>query len=203
MRSPRLLTRLLPLGLSGVAGLALAGNWSDFKAAFPGLPCQDGWAGCIVDGTPVSPGMVLDAQGRPHPADMRLGFFEFDPLPSLSPFAALSAYTLLKDGRLPDPALPVQSWSRVMDDRPIKPGEDMMARWAAGQPKLLWWNGRTLTFDLTIDPGEQEEKPADGHPLLPELLRDAATYKAHLERTAALPLDPETVQSLQQLGYIH
>jgi hypothetical protein len=126
-----------------------------------------------------------------------------EPIVLPAPFAALSAYTLLKDGRLPDPALPVQSWSRVMDDRPIKPGEDMMARWSAGQPKLLWWNGRTLTFDLSVDPGEQEGKPAEGHPLLPELTRDAAAYKAHLERTAALPLDPETVQSLQQLGYIH
>lgn len=93
MRNTRLPTRLLPLGLLGVAGLALAGTWSDFSAAFPGLPCQDGWAGCIVDGSPVSPGMVLDGQGRPHAADMRLGFFDFDALPSLSPFAGLSDYT--------------------------------------------------------------------------------------------------------------
>lgn len=126
-----------------------------------------------------------------------------EPVVLPEPFAALSAYTLLKDGRLPDPALPVMSWSRVMDDRPIKPGEDMMARWSAGQPKLLWWNGRTLTFDLVNDPGEQEERPADGHPLLPSFLPEVEAYKAHLERTNALPLDPETVQSLKQLGYIH
>lgn len=88
---------LLRFGLSGallgVAGLALAGGWSEFAASFPGLPCQDGWAGCVVDGTPMSPGMVLDKAGRPHASNMRVGFFDFDPLPAFSPFQGLSSYT--------------------------------------------------------------------------------------------------------------
>ncbi|MCB9778405.1 MAG: hypothetical protein H6742_07575 [Alphaproteobacteria bacterium] len=91
------LDKLLPLGLSaallGLAGVAVAQSWGDFEAAFPGLPCQDGWAGCIVGGAPVSPGMVLDGAGRPHPSDMRIGFFDFDALPALSPFTPLSEYT--------------------------------------------------------------------------------------------------------------
>lgn len=88
----------LPVGLLGVAGVALAASWGDFKSAFPALPCQDGWAACLVDGQPVTPGMVLDSKGRPHPADMRIGFFEFDALPGLSPFGSLSAY---KGGEVP------------------------------------------------------------------------------------------------------
>lgn len=89
---------LLPVGLFGVVGVALAASWGDFKAAFPALPCQDGWAACVVDGQPVTPGMVLDGKGRPHAADMRIGFFEFDALPGLSPFEGLSAY---KGGEVP------------------------------------------------------------------------------------------------------
>jgi len=75
------------------AGAALAEeSWSSFDAAFPGLPCKDGWAACVVDDVVVSPGMVLDQGSRPHPAHMRLGFFDLDPLPGLSPFGDLSAY---------------------------------------------------------------------------------------------------------------
>ncbi len=106
-------------GLVGFAGLALAGNWSEFGAAFPGLPCQDGWASCLVDGQRLSPGMVLDSSGRPHPSDMRLGFFEFDALPALSPFSGLSSYTgegvepaggdAVADAEPPAPVEPVET----------------------------------------------------------------------------------------------
>ena len=87
-------SHILPFGLLGAAGVAFAaGSWSGLRPAFPGLPCQDGWAACMVDGAYVSPGMVLDGAQRPHPADMRVGFFDFAPLPSLSPFAGLTAYS--------------------------------------------------------------------------------------------------------------
>lgn len=93
MRWRNLPLLLSSVGLLGVAGVALAAaSWSDFKPAFPPLPCQDGWAACLVGGQAVTPGMVLDGQGRPHPADMRIGFFDFDGLPGLSPFSGLSAY---------------------------------------------------------------------------------------------------------------
>jgi hypothetical protein len=48
-----------------------------------------------VGGTVLAPGSVKDLAGRPHAADMRVGFWEFDPLPALSPFEPLSPY----DGR--------------------------------------------------------------------------------------------------------
>ncbi len=80
-------------GLGGISSLALAASsWADFDAAFPALPCPDGWAGCVVDGTVVTPGMVFDSARRPHPSDMRFGFFEFESLPTSSPFSELSEY---------------------------------------------------------------------------------------------------------------
>ncbi len=93
MSSRSSLSRLLPLGLLGAASLAVAGSWGEFEAAFPTHPCQDGWSGCVVDGKRLSPGMVLDDKGRPHPSSMRFGFFDFDALPALSPFEPLSDYT--------------------------------------------------------------------------------------------------------------
>jgi hypothetical protein len=82
------LVTLLALG-----GLAWAGDWASMKAVFPAFPCSDGWAGCMVGDRYVSSGPVVDAAGRPHPADMRFGFFEFDSLPGSSPFTGLSVYT--------------------------------------------------------------------------------------------------------------
>ena len=52
------------LALFGVTGLAIAAGWQDFAPAFPGQPCSDGWAGCIVGDTVVTPGMVLDGAQR-------------------------------------------------------------------------------------------------------------------------------------------
>ena len=49
----------------------------------------------MVGGAVLAPGSVKDGKGRPHAADMRVGFWEFDPLPALSPFEPLSPY----DGR--------------------------------------------------------------------------------------------------------
>jgi len=84
-----------PISMLGgllLGGVAIAGSWTDFGPSFESFPCQDGWAACVVNDTVVSPGMVLDGQGRPHPAGQRIGFFAFDALPSISPFEALSAY---------------------------------------------------------------------------------------------------------------
>jgi hypothetical protein len=140
---------------------------------------------------------------------VKVPFLYFDNLASTqitlpTPMSATTAYHLVLHGALPEPALPVVSWSRVMDDRPVKPGEDMLAQWQAGAPKLLWWNGKTMSFDLAADPGE-------AHPVEPAVATPAqradldarvAVYRAHLETSSKLPLDPETVESLRKLGYL-
>jgi hypothetical protein len=139
---------------------------------------------------------------------VRVPFLYFDNLletqPKLpEPMSATTAFFLLRDGRLPEPALPVVSWSRVMDERPIKPGEDMMARWTPAQPKLMWWNGKVMTFDLVADPGELQPTENPTHPSLSEFQTQIDRYKLHLDGTRDLPLDPETVEALQKLGYLH
>jgi len=90
-------TRIAGLALlaATTAGAATSVTWSWFEPAFPPFPCPDGWSSCIVGGAVLAPGSVKDLAGRPHAADMRVGFFEFDPLPALSPFEPLSPY----DGR--------------------------------------------------------------------------------------------------------
>jgi hypothetical protein len=85
---------LVGLAASGAAAAAVV-SWSAFEPAFPPFPCADGWSSCIVGGAVLAPGAVKDLEGRPHAADMRVGFWEFDPLPALSPFEPLSPY----DGR--------------------------------------------------------------------------------------------------------
>ena len=89
-------TRWLALVAALLAsGAATSVTWSSFEPAFPPFPCTDGWSSCVVGGAILAPGSVKDLEGRPHAADMRVGFWEFDPLPALSPFEPLSSY----DGR--------------------------------------------------------------------------------------------------------
>lgn len=95
--------RLAPFVLLGVAGLALAAGWPDYKNVFPLLPCQDGWAGCQVNGAALDPGTTADAAGRPHPSDMRVAFFDLAPLPGFSPFASLSEYRGSAEPPAPEP----------------------------------------------------------------------------------------------------
>ncbi len=132
------LRHLTPLALLGVTGIALAAGWSDFGSAFVGLPCPDGWAACLIDGEPVDPGMVSDSAGRPHPSDMRVGFFDLKPLPGFSPFAGLSSYTAqpaaVAAAAVPEPVVkasppaqaPVQPVALERD--PVQPAADPVVR---------------------------------------------------------------------------
>lgn len=82
------------LGALAVVSLpALAAGWPAWSAGFPSLPCSDGWAGCMVGGTHLGPGMSRDAAGRPIPADSRVAWFDLQPTVALSPFVGLSAYS--------------------------------------------------------------------------------------------------------------
>jgi hypothetical protein len=79
--------------LAALTAPAIAGGWSPFENAFPAYPCQDGWAGCVVDGAGVGPGALKDAAGRPLPSDARFGWFDLKPTVHVSPFASLSVYS--------------------------------------------------------------------------------------------------------------
>ena len=74
-RSLNTLRLPVAIGLFGVASVALATTgWYQFDNAFKPLPCQDGWMACMDGDTYVTPGMVMDGNGRPPPAHMRFGF---------------------------------------------------------------------------------------------------------------------------------
>lgn len=92
MRAVLLRTALTLLLLGSTAALASA-SWPQFETAFPAFPCQDGWASCLVEGEVLAAGTVSDAKGRPHAADMRVGFWDFEALPAFSPYEPLSVYT--------------------------------------------------------------------------------------------------------------
>jgi len=100
-----------------ITGLLLSGanaaeNWRDYKDTFSSFPCSDGWAGCSVEGKPVDLGRGVDSVGRFHPMDMRVGFFDFEPLPGFSPFVELTVYEMMEE--LPEPELILEA--------PPKPG---------------------------------------------------------------------------------
>jgi hypothetical protein len=124
---------------------------------------------------------------------------EGDPIALPRPMSATTAFYLVRDGQLPEPSLPVQSWSRRMEDRPVKPGEDMTSRWGPDGAKLLWWNGETMAFDLRDDP--EEARPSATKPDA-SFVEQIEQYRVHLEKTSELSTDPETLESLRELGYV-
>ena len=91
----KIMARITGLGLFlfAVSGSAKADVLANVAPdTFPLLACSDGWASCDVDGQTITPDMLGDASGRPHPSDMRYGFFDLDALPGLSPFVTLSSF---------------------------------------------------------------------------------------------------------------
>ncbi len=84
--------RSLLIIASLISGGALASSWGAFQNIFPEFPCPDGWAGCEINGQTIDIGSVQDDKGRYYPADFRVDFFDFTPLPSFSPFVSLTVY---------------------------------------------------------------------------------------------------------------
>ena len=82
----------LALLISCLPSLAIAGEWSDYKQSFPMFPCPDGWTTCEIDGATIGPGLVEDKEGNPLPSNMRFSFWNFDVMPSASPFGGVSEY---------------------------------------------------------------------------------------------------------------
>jgi hypothetical protein len=86
--------------------LAFAGGWDSFKAAFPELPCQDGWASCGMGSDRVTPDLEKDADGRPMVADMRMSFWSFEPAKGFSPFVTLTKYATVASIEPTTPVVP-------------------------------------------------------------------------------------------------
>ena len=70
---------------SFVGGLAWADSsptWESFKSNFSSdiIVCSDGWVSWIFEEETLQLGQVQDDRGRFHTDDMRVGFFDFEPL---------------------------------------------------------------------------------------------------------------------------
>jgi hypothetical protein len=114
-----------------LAGTAHAGGWSDLAGAFPLLPCQDGWAGCIVDGLALNADMRPDSQGVPMPADLRFDWFTLEGMPVLSPFTPLSSYSEERVAQADEPAPGDE------EDLPAAPVREVAATGGAGESHPL------------------------------------------------------------------
>ena len=123
----------LLLSMVLTAGPASAGDWSDFGAVFPELPCHDGWAGCMVDGEHVGPDTVQGADGVPMPSGMRLDWFSLGGTPATSPFVELSDYPaeLAQVAPTPQPRVERTQPAAVADANP--PGRDPIDRVGPGR----------------------------------------------------------------------
>ena len=82
----------IALGLSSVIGSVAWAVSSQYSTSFSSIVCSDGWAGCIFDGDEVHAGSVTDSKGFFHPANARVSFMDFSPLPGFSPFALPEEY---------------------------------------------------------------------------------------------------------------
>ena len=119
---------IIGIVLSGFVGVAAAGEWADYRKAFPLFPCSDGWSMCEVDGQTIGPGLTTDSQGNPIPANMRFSFWTLESMPSANPFSGLSSYSgsmgegrglkepaaVAAAGRLPPPWPLPDNWQLVL-----------------------------------------------------------------------------------------
>jgi hypothetical protein len=127
-------------------------------------------------------------------------------LPALpEPFANAMVFWLLKDGRLPDPVLPVASASIAYESSgPEHARRDSVALWPSRTDKLMWSQGPLQRFDLTADPEESHpiDLPADDA-RAPELERRTQALLESKARGQAKGVDPEVMKSLEAIGYIN
>ena len=86
------------------------------------LPCSDGWSACIYRGGVVDISSVKDSQGRLHPTTMRFGFFDLQPLPSVSPYMKLSSYSGEKRSGLQsdEQAIAEENNEAYVEEAPVK-----------------------------------------------------------------------------------
>lgn len=103
---------VLALASGGLAWAAGGSPMEGLINADGSSPCQDGWAGCVVDGKELSHEPVKDSAGRPMPSSLRVSWFDLAAGPAFSPFLPLSQYS----GELPASAV---STDAVVEADPV------------------------------------------------------------------------------------
>ena len=138
---------------------------------------------------------------------VRVPFIYFDsardkPLPLPEPFSALHAFWLVSEGKLPNPLVPANSFSKRRD-MDVKVCADMAAVWRSNTDKLVWLYGSFYHFDLATDPGEMGRVPMPvNHPMRRLMEQLAQDHADHLVRIRAKTKDPARIKQLEALGYV-
>ncbi len=128
------------------------------------------------------------------------------------PFAAINAYWLALDGKLPDPLPEPRSFSKRRE-KDVKGCADMAALWLPGghaqgsvRPafdKLVWKTDAFFRFDLQQDPEERHPTPLPAdHPARSVIEGMATQHAAHLAQKRGEPVDEARLQQLLELGYV-
>jgi predicted AlkP superfamily pyrophosphatase or phosphodiesterase len=118
------------------------------------------------------------------------------------PFANTMVFHLTKDGRLPDPVLPVAAASIAYDDD-TRFRHDAVAVWSSLHDKVMWHEDQNRRYDPTSDPREVSPAPvAADDPMTPELTRRHAQLLQSKARALGQGPDPDMMQTLQAIGYL-
>ncbi len=169
--------KLLAILMICAAGTAMAQTWQELRGAFPLLPCQDGWAGCLVDGRRIDADMISDSQGFPMPAQQRFAWFDLAPTPAFSPFVGLSSYPQGEpgetaqrargrgsDGAAPGRAQPARGNDAIADlAESGRPGQ-AQTRSRGAPSSALEQNARTNTEPRDSPPASPGAGAGDGSP---------------------------------------
>ncbi|MBW2380555.1 MAG: sulfatase-like hydrolase/transferase, partial [Deltaproteobacteria bacterium] len=120
---------------------------------------------------------------------------------------SIVAYSLARDGALPEPMSPKRASTFRKAGEPPNPMPPCWYSTAAlwvGESKLAASRGEVVRFDLSSDPAEERPIPADDHPEAAKLLEHCrAMDQAHASRPVAdEKLSAELAAQLKALGYL-
>lgn len=157
----------LNVGLISTA--AMAGDWSDYDSAFSPIVCSDGLVGCVVDGEHIDIDTISDSEGRFHPADLRINFFTFEAMPTMSPFSELSVYEERKEQ------------AAVVEPEPVQ------------QPANVAVRPSSTTPEPAIQPEPEEQPEPDAAPYVPVAVQtQEATTRPTDNRGVRPPIPGQT-----------
>ncbi len=119
-----------------------------------------------------------------------------------SPLNTTAAFSLLRDGRLPDPALEISSASAT-NPEDFKPSWFTVAMWNSPTDKIMHFDGKEMAFDLAADPGEEHPLPLPAdHPLRPQLRAQLEAQQRSIAEALARPPDAAVMEMLKSVGYV-
>lgn len=118
------------------------------------------------------------------------------------PMSVTNAYWLLRDGKLPDAPVLVESASMTNPDD-FKPSWFTVALWASPTDKLLHFDGDDRRYDLAVDPLEEHPVPLDAaHPLKALLDARVAAQRESFDRAMSVAPDADVMKLLAEVGYV-